>query len=325
MARWILESLSLSSKLGYNASNIKMSSIIQELQLEAANSAISVAELLRKAKIVAVKLDLGEFATWIEKELNGYNTSPEEHIPRYREVHGEPKAWNPYHGWQPIIFIGEGVAETMSKRDVHQSIGELDDLLRNSDNNTFTVSYSTTTKMRIMKAIGLETDIQFEMGRSSIASILDAVRNLILDWALKLEKAGVKGDGISFSKEDLENAKTASVTYSIGHIENFAGTIGNFSGNPSVSIQQNNGFSSEDILKLVSKIEKHLPQVELDRSREQEVRKITSDLSIEIKKVNPQSSKIRNALGSLRTIFEGAAGNLVAQGILVELAKMLSS
>jgi hypothetical protein len=300
-----------------------MSSILQELQLEAASSEVPVSELLRKAKIVAVKLDLHDFSIWIEKELNGYDTSDEENYPRYREVRGEPKAWNPYHGWQPIIFTGEGMAEMMSRRDVHQPIGELDDLLKNSDGGIFAVQYSAEAKMDIMKAIQLETDIQFVIGRSAIAGILDAVRNLILDWALKLEKAGVKGEGVSFSKEDLEKAKVAGNTYTIGYIENFAGSIGNLSDNASVTVQQANGFSSENILELVSKIEKYLKGADLSLTEEREVQKITAELSTEIKKTNPEPSKVKKALASLKIIFEGAAGNIIAQGILSELAKIV--
>ena len=302
-----------------------MSSILQELQLQAADSKVPISELLRKAKIVAVKLDLTEFSIWIEKELNGYDTSAKEIFPKYREVRGEPKGWNPYHGWQPIIFTEEGTAERMSKRDIHQPIGELDDLLRNNDAHTLAVTYSAEAKMNIMKAIQTETDVQFVMGRSAIAGILDAVRNLILDWALKLEKAGVKGEGIFFSKEDLEKAQTAGTTYSIGHIENFAGSIGNLSDNVSIMTQQANGFSSENILELVSKIEKHLKEAELPLTKEQEVQKITSELSSEIRKINPEPSTVKKALNSLKVIFESATGNIIAQGILSELAKITIS
>ena len=247
-----------------------MSSIIQELQIEATNTNNSVSDLLRKAKIVAVKLDLKDFSTWIEEELNGYGVSSRKDFPKYRIVKGEPKAWNPYHGWQPIVFGDAKAGDIMSERSVTQAIGELDDLAK-TDSGTFEIHYDTETKNKLMKAIGFQTDIKFMIGRGAVTGILDAVRNSILDWALKLEKAGVVGEGISFSKEDKQKAKTADVTYSIGHIENFAGALGNVSDNAVVTVHQINTESKEELKKLIAQINKYTPEINLSSEQKKEI------------------------------------------------------
>lgn len=59
------------------------------------------------------------------------------------------------------------------------------------------------------------------MSHSEIAGIIDSVRNILLEWSLKLEKDGILGDGITFSKEEKEKAST--VNY---HIQNFSGVLG---------------------------------------------------------------------------------------------------
>ncbi|CAN7765672.1 hypothetical protein LJR153_007245 [Paenibacillus sp. LjRoot153] len=56
-----------------------------------------------------------ELETWLHNELNGYSESE---IPDYREIHGEIEAWNPYHGWIPVIFESAKVAGSLSKRKV---------------------------------------------------------------------------------------------------------------------------------------------------------------------------------------------------------------
>lgn len=300
-----------------------MSSIIQDLQIEATNPNSSVSDILRKAKIVAVKLDLKEFGDWIEKELNGYSVLHNEDLPKYRVVTGEAKAWNPYHGWQPIMFNDLNSAEIMSKRGVMQAIGELDDLIK-TDSSTFMIDYNASAKKSIMEAIDFETDIKFMAGRSAITGILEGVRNLILDWALKLEKAGVIGEGISFSKKDVEKAQAVNTTYSIGHIENFAGAIGNISDQANVSIQQANGFSSEKVINLIDQIKKFLPEVELKSEESESVKFLTNELKEEISKSKPEQSKITTTLLSLKTIFEGAVSNIIAQGIIVEITKILT-
>jgi Tfp pilus assembly protein FimT len=49
-----------------------MASLVQELEQDAYNSATSLSNMLRKAKAVAVKLQLQEPIEWVEAELNGY-------------------------------------------------------------------------------------------------------------------------------------------------------------------------------------------------------------------------------------------------------------
>jgi len=79
-----------------------MSSIVIELQQDAIDKKGSVTDLLRKSFIVAKKLRIADFEEWVTHELNGYEDSKD--IPDYRQITGSVKAWNPYHGWQPVFF-----------------------------------------------------------------------------------------------------------------------------------------------------------------------------------------------------------------------------
>ena len=59
-----------------------MTSLVEELQRDALDSSVSVLDLLRKALVVATKLNIDEFKEWIELELKGY--SGQETVPDYR-------------------------------------------------------------------------------------------------------------------------------------------------------------------------------------------------------------------------------------------------
>jgi hypothetical protein len=50
-----------------------MTSLVEELQRDALDSSVSVLDLLRKALVVATKLNIDEFKEWIELELKGYS------------------------------------------------------------------------------------------------------------------------------------------------------------------------------------------------------------------------------------------------------------
>jgi hypothetical protein len=47
---------------------------------------------------------------------------------------------------------------------------------------------------------------QLHIPVSNVSAILDAVRNTILKWSLKLEEEGILGDGMSFSPAEKETA-----------------------------------------------------------------------------------------------------------------------
>jgi hypothetical protein len=49
-----------------------MQSLLLQLQGECLDSSVSIPDVLRKALVVARKLGVKDFQTWIEKALNGY-------------------------------------------------------------------------------------------------------------------------------------------------------------------------------------------------------------------------------------------------------------
>ena len=298
-------------------------SIVQQLQKEALNAEISVSDLLRKAKVVAVKLDLKEFLDWIEKELDGYDVKTQEELPVYRIVSGEVKAWNPVRGWLPIYFEEPEIAELLSKRGVGQPIGELDNISKSKAEGPLFINFNPEAKKQIINAIEFETDVKFMVSKSEIAGILDRVRNIILDWSLKLEKEGILGKGLSFSQEEHEKAHELGVSYNIGPIEKFTGTIGTISGNAKVNILQIDAKSKEELKILIEQIKKYTPQIDLEDEARRIVEDNLSDLSAETEEEKPNQSRIKTLLSSIKNILEGTAGNVIAQGIIFGIDKFI--
>jgi hypothetical protein len=181
-----------------------VTSLVLELQSDALNSSVSCLELLRKALVVARKLKIADFQEWIELELTGYGH--QDPIPEYREIRGVLRAWNPYHGWQPIaidnqqinIFLGD-----ICNCSVHQSMSELV-ILGNSKNKELTIQLPFQAESLLVSLIG--TKIKISVSTSSIQSIVEAVRDIILRWSLQLEEDGIVGEGITFSPQEKQRA-----------------------------------------------------------------------------------------------------------------------
>lgn len=199
-----------------------MSSIVIELQQETMSSQTKVSDLLRKALVVATKLEINEFKKWIENELYGYKEG--DPIPQYRQLSGEIKACDPYCNWQPVIIRNASTAELLSSRKIPISIGELEDLLCKSQNdNVFTSPFPPDIRNEVFSnTISSGLVPALVIGKSKVFSIIEAVRNIILKWSLELEKDGILGEGLTFS--DKEKQIASLVTY---NIQNFVGVLGN--------------------------------------------------------------------------------------------------
>ena len=298
-------------------------SIIQQLQNEASNPEISVSDLLRKAKVVCVKLDLKKFLGWIEKELNGYEVKTQEELPVYRILVGETKAWNPFHGWQPVLFENSNIADLLSKRGVGQPIGELDGIAKSKTEGSLFIGFSPENKRQIIEAIRYTTDVKFMVSKNAVVGILDAVRNIILDWSLKLEKEGIIGKGLSFSQEEHQKVHDSRIIYKIGRIEKFEGIIGSISGNVKMNMHQVNTESKEELQNLIDQIKKYAPQISLENGIQRDLEDNLIELDAEIKLKKPRESRVENLLSSIKTILEGVAGNVVAQGIIIGIEKFI--
>jgi hypothetical protein len=176
-----------------------VSSIVLELQRDALNPAISVLSLLRKAYVVARKLNIKQFQEWIDSELDGYKEQP---IPEYRSVRGQLRAWNPYHGWHQIVADDHRlleIYEDLCNCSIRQSISELSALVNDSDND---LQMQLPPTVESFLASGVGTSVKISISSASVKRILESVRNLILQWSLELEEDGITGEEMTFSQEE---------------------------------------------------------------------------------------------------------------------------
>lgn len=165
---------------------------IQELKNEVARSDIKVSALLRKAKIVLKDSGKQEFLSWIEKELNGYDKG--EKVPEYRIIHGEPKGWNPYHGWVPFIIEDPETQELLSKRGTSQSVAELESLIEyKSKSDYLQMPYPAEARANFSKSVGLDTNFSLFISLSAIHGILNAVRNRLIDQLIDIDMSYDEG------------------------------------------------------------------------------------------------------------------------------------
>lgn len=258
-------------------------SAVIQLQQEALDDTCSVEKLVRLAYTIAMKLEMTEMIEWCNNELSGY----QHNIPMYRLIQGELIAQHSNGTKLPVKVTGrEEIKYYFSRHLMTLSISEIIQLNSNQDDCIF-FSVDKNTEELILSQIykddrilyqnlGLTDNPYYErlkptyrlqraIHKSQFGKILSEIRKYILDWAISLEKAGILGENLIFTKE--EQKMSANVTYNIQSVGNMANhnqhsTIQQLSSpvqkgdfNSLELALKSHGISAEDIQKLKEIIE----------------------------------------------------------------------
>lgn len=298
-----------------------MAGLVLELQRETLNSSVPVTDLLRKALVVAKKLEVQEFEKWILLELEGYSKG--EQIPEYRIVRGEVRVWNPYYGWQPLGFSKPGQAQKISTRTIGQPISGLESIARGQEKDSILyIDFPKEVESQLMNGMDVPLRPTLHVSDVHVHGIIDAVRNVVLKWSMKLEEDGILGEGLSFSLRERELASEASY-----NVVNFYGPVGQS------QLQQGTLQSTQTLViekvdtkilrEFIEKTKRSLENLGLGTPEKEELRAEISTLEAQASSPKPKILIVRESLLSLRRILEGAAGSAAAN-LLLEVGKLLS-
>lgn len=221
---------------------------VLELQELASSSSSDIQDVLLKAKVVSVKLNLDDLSEWLDYEINAYPS--QDSVPEYRVIKNVPvRAFNPFHGWIHFDLSNiddPEIYDSLTSIHITNPISMLQEYAKSSTTlysdlpqplTAFLNSFSNCNGMRIAWAIN----------PTAITRIISTTKSRILDWSLELEKKGILGNGLLFSQKEKEVASmTVHNTTNINGNVNNAGVIG--SGNNDIS--QNNTINVGDFPSL---------------------------------------------------------------------------
>ena len=250
--------------------------IVIELQQEVLKQDCDIVNVLRRAHVIATKLQLTEFDSWITYELNGYPN--QEVCPEYRKIKGVLKAFNPYQGWIPAMINDIEMETDVCERKMANSISEIVSLCQEEND---LLSEFTGAQTEILNKIFRTTfpmKYALFIPRTSVMDIIEKVKNTILEWTLKLEEKGIIGDNMTFTEKEKNTATSIPQT-----INNYYGDtkIVNSSGdNASVVTGNNNNvsFSYEKAFKIIEEIEESINNENLNQDDLETAKDILSDI-----------------------------------------------
>lgn len=297
-----------------------MAGIVIELQQEVLKQDCDIVNVLRRAHVIATKLQLTEFDSWITHELNGYPN--QEVCPEYRKIKGVLKAFNPYQGWIPAMISDIEMETDVCERKMANSISEIVSLCQEEND---LLSDFTGAQTEILNKIFRTTfpmKYALFIPRTSVMDIIEKVKNTILEWTLKLEEKGIIGDNMTFTEKEKNTATSIPQT-----INNYYGDtkIVNSSGdNTTVVAGDNNNvsFSYEKASKIIEEIEKSIN----DENLNQDDLETAKDILVDIRDKIDQKKKpsiIKVTLSGLKDFLIGAGANIAAALIQSKLKDII--
>lgn len=257
-----------------------MGSLVLELQQEVLKHDCDILIALRKAHVVAVKLKLTEFDSWIQKELHGYQNDVDT-LPEYRKMRGDLKANNPVRGWMPVIVTGENNL-SFSIAPITDSLASLIHAANTSHDGQFYYSYPPTLAMKICKQAGISIymEIAIFIGIFRITNAIEEVKNTLLEWTLKLEENGILGENMTFNAQETASAQEIpqQISYYLAPV--FQGDVIN----SSIITGDNStvNYNKEVVLQTVEKIRESVQNEEISEEDKETAIELLEEISDKI-------------------------------------------
>jgi hypothetical protein len=228
--------------------------LLREIQASATESNVGIGNLLRKAKMLAARLQNPEFTQWVDRELNGYPDA--DSLPVYRivkvVVRGNLASAGGYRRFDGAPIMTTFLPDELARRFGNPAyltgpIAEYAALLEGDSEREI----GSPWPQEIAVKYGSKGYNEMEclgawqvMGRNQLVSMIEAVRNRLQDFAIQIEATNPDAGEASLDTPPMPQERVTQVfnTVIMGGVNNVA------TGNTNVS-QSNSGQVTPGDLK----------------------------------------------------------------------------
>lgn len=302
-------------------------SLLRDIQDAAIDPSVDITFLLRKCKVLAARLGNEEFSKWVDDELNGYKKI--EDLPDYRVLSVESKGhFSGYAGSGlrnaniPLSCIDNKFRKTLEKSNCAQPISAYVDLLSSpKGDGTFQEPWPNDLVALVgggiyqyMNCLGAWKVIP----RGAIVSLVDAVRNRILNFALQIEAEAPNAGEAPLNKPPLPQERVTQVfhTHIYGNVGNIAKGSQYVTQSATVTVSSGSLDQLKQFLKSIGIKDSAITELEAA---------IEADDPKEVAKTKTLGERVNGWLGSVFsgiaqgtvTLVENVNANLIAQAILM--------
>ena len=165
--------------------------------------------------------------------------------------------------------------------------------------------FPTTIEQKLMDSMRVRMRPRLVFSGAQVRGIVDGARNKILEWALDLEGRGIVGEGMSFTPQEKQAVQQHY------HISNVSGSQIQIGSSGSTQTQANTTGTDIDALKgLIQALGAVLEPVQGEVA--DQLRAELAALKAMAESPKPKWEIIKATAHSIKTVAEGAAGNILA-------------
>ena len=273
---------------------------------------------MRKAKILAARLQNPEFESWVDRELNGYIDHSS--LPPYRiiSVVVQGTLSDGWRRWDnaPIMtsYLPEKFSDWGERSYFIQPIATIAAMAKDSLGPSTQLQAPWPQELAVM--FGAKGYNGFEclgawqiITRNALGGVVETVRNRLLDFALKIEAENPHAGEAPPHSEPVPQDKVQQL------VNNYFGPVGNIAQH-SQNFRQtaNTRVEHHDLRRLVAEFTDHIDELKLDARQKQKAEAQISTLRAQLAD-EPDPIIVNQAGRTLQNITEGAIGSLLAAAV----------
>jgi hypothetical protein len=322
--------------------------LLRELQKDALDPSVDITTLLRKARVLAARLNNPDFVAWIQHELNGY---PEQaNLPKYRilAVDAHAHLIIGYTQMPRAAVMASQLPEKFrhwaTTSNFSSSVAELSALTKSATTNNHSIECSWPQELAVkygasgygdgrsrVQCIRAWQDISV----AAVVGIIETIRNRLLEFVLEIEVeapgAGEAEPGqIPLPQEKVTQIFHTHISGGVAHIggkdsHGGANTVQATSILNSALQQAGDGTNQtaftpgsqerSDLERLISLLTDHIADLDLDEKNRKKVEAQLGTMRAQLADDEPDAGIIAQAGATLRNVTEGAIGSLVAAAL----------
>ena len=216
-------------------------------------------------------------------------------------------------GWIPVQFPTSDFEATVAEQAIHQSVATMEEIL--AGDGDARINFPPEGQAILQTMFSSNTEFTCFHSKASIAALLDEVRNRILRWSMELDKAGIRGDGLTFTQQEKSAAHSIVVQGAMN-----VGVIGDVQSATNIAVGEQaraGDVTAKDIQEIISAIEPHVSAATLSSVEKDALGKILNDLSKEGVQGKANVSRLRPILRRMLEAVSKIGDHVLAAGIKV--------
>lgn len=300
-------------------------SLLSDIQETVIDNNVNISVILRKCKVLAVRLGNEPFEKWVDQELNGYKNK--NLLPDYRivEVYSKGHFSGPFgsgikNADIPLSCIPKKYRENLRKCYFIEPIGYYINSLKNSKGNNFEEQWSPDLVAYIGESIYQNMNCMSAwklIPNSSIFSLIEAIKNRILNFVLEIEKEAPDAGEDSPKNQKISPERVNQVfnTTIYGNVGNISEASQNVSQTVTINVSKNDLNSLKAYLSSagIPKSEIQKLEVAIQKDSAEKVNKTQKLGNKVLAWIKSVSLKIKN---EAIPVLQSVSANLITQAVL---------